>query len=178
MAEKLALEQAALRISALRETKWTRCVLWGIFLAILVANFCTPDVDTFFSKTTEHLIEIIGAIIGFLFGFGIAWKWQLTARTSISKRIRKQARARQQKFGAIRTLSWDAESFVVKSPMSQTQINWRVIDKLVNGTNGIHLLSDDEAVYGIPKAAIPQSISQDELVKVWQGYFSKPPKLT
>ena len=176
MAEKLAVEQAMIQVSAIRKNRWAFPIALGILFALIFASGCAPTTMT--GTDGSQIVEGIGAVIGFCFGFGGAYLFQSLVRAGISSRVRQQARAMQQKLGAARTVSWDAESLVISSPMWRTQINWRVIDELKSGKIGIHLLSGNQVIWGIPKAAISNNISQDELIKTWQSYFSKPPKLS
>jgi hypothetical protein len=176
MAEKLAVEQAMIQLTAIRKNRWGFPIILGILFAGLFAGGCGSTVIA--GKDVSQIAEGVGALIGFCCGFGGGYFFQSAVRSNVARRVRQRSRAMQQKLGATKTVSWDAETLVISSPMWQTQINWQVIDELKNGEIGIHLFSGDQVIWGIPKAAIPQSISQDELIKTWQSYFSKPPKLT
>lgn len=167
------MERASFRMPALRHTRWLPCVLWGVFFAIVFTYFCIPDSHSGLSQAIKHVFEGVGAISGFCFGFGHAWKSQISARTNLHRQVQKLVLFRQVKFGTERMVSWNNESFTVTSPMSQLQFNWLIIDKIVNGKVGIYLLCGDEVIFELPKAVIPKDTSEDELIKIWRGLSNK-----
>jgi hypothetical protein len=182
MAEKIAVEQAILRVPKLRGMTWNIPILLGILFAVLFLSGCNPTTKSCSGGNVSTTIDFswmtgIGVLTGFGFGFGVGCFGQASWRSTVLTRIRQQTRTLHQKLGAQRTISWNTESLTVSSAMIQAQINWRLIDKLENGKIGIHGLSGGQVIFGFPKEALPQNLTTDELIKVWQSYFSKPPKL-
>jgi len=183
MAEKLAVEQAILRVPKLRGMTWSVPILLGIFFAILFSAGChaITKASSAGSVTTTYnfsWIASIGGLAGFCYSFGSGWLGQIFWRSKTLGHIKQQSLALHQKTGVERILLWDAESLTVSSPMLQTQIKWRFIDELVNERVGIHGLSGKQVVFSFPKASLPPDLTADELIKGWQNCFSKPPKLS
>ena len=117
---------------------------------------------------------MIGYFVGFCFGYGTVWMLQ----TKRLNRLKKQACSDLEKSGANRIVSWNFESLQIASDSWKTEMKWRLIDQVTNGKIGIHILNGKRHVFGVPKAALPQNLTADELIKNWQNCISKPPKLS
>jgi hypothetical protein len=158
IAEQLVIERATLAFSRISSKFWQLPIPVGLLFAYIFAIASG---------------SMIGFPVGLCFGYGIAW----AALTKWLKHLKNQARIGLQKFGTRRKITWDPEFLRIDTEMSQSQIKWQAIDRLVNNKVAIRLYSDDQIIIGIPKAVLPENLDADELIKVWQGYFGKPSKL-
>jgi len=182
MAENLAIEQAILRSPKLRGMKWKVPLLLGILFAVIFTVSFNPTIEFSSNSNAAQTFDFpwlagIGAVLGFCFGFGIGCLRQNSWRSKILSGVRQQTRTLHWKMGVQRTFSWNTGSLTVSSAMLQTQIDWRLIDKLENGKIGIYGLSGEQIIFAFPKEALPPNLTAEELIKSWQSYCSKQPKL-
>jgi len=182
MAEKLAIEAALIRIPKLRKISWTAPLIFGFLFAIIFSAGLNPIIRPGLRVSATPTFDFswsdgICAAIGFVFGLGGGCLWQKSVRSKILEVARRQALKMHQKLGAQRSFSWNSDSLTVSTPMMQTQINWRIIDRIENGEVGIHGVSSDYVMFRFPKGSLPPDLLADDLIKVWQGYISKPPTL-
>jgi YcxB-like protein len=151
MAEKLAIEQ--IKISSPNSN--LRQLFVAIFLGIIFAFFFVGSND--YSPNFKGVLTLIV----FCFGFAIG----LARLIQKSSTIKQRARSSQQRIGASRTINWDNESITFSSSVYQTRMKWQLIDKIISRKNGIHLISNKEIIFSIPKSALPQPA--EELIKAW-----------
>jgi hypothetical protein len=166
LAEKLAMEQAMIQIAAYWKKRWHLPIIFGIFgVGIFADNDCSI------------FIKIILTVIGFCLGFGVGYLFQNLIRAKIVKRAKKQAVASYEKLGASRAVFWDAEWLTISTANWKTQIKWQTFDGLKDELVGVHLLYCEQSIFSIPKTILPPNLAADDLIKIWNGYLAKPPKL-
>lgn len=154
MAEELAIEQIDINSPNSRYSQWIVPIFFGIFFAVLFV---------YSNDYSQSFKEIITAI-GFCLGFGCGW----AAIIESNRRIKRRARVMQQKGGATRTISWDNETLMIKSAISESKTKWQAIDKIKNGKIGIYLFVGGKIYFGLHKNGLPQNVSAEELIKAWQ----------
>jgi uncharacterized integral membrane protein len=171
LAEKIAIEQSMIQIARLQKKRWYLPILLAIIGAAILGsgdNKCQIG-DNDYSTAAR----VVSAIIGFILGFGLGCLFHKLVRSKIVSRAREQARVSHKKLGASRTVSWDAEWINISTAIWKTQIKWMAIDELRNEPIGIHLMYCGQSVFGFPKAALPPTVTADDLIKIWQSCLVK-----
>lgn len=158
MAEKLVIERVTLVFSRLSSKLWLLPIPFGILFAYIFVGISN---------------SMIGYFVGFCFGYGIVWMLQ----TKWLNRLKRQALANLEKSGPNRIVSWNSESIQIASDSWKTEMKWHLVDQIANEKIGIHIRSGKRYVFGVPKTALPPNLTADELIKTWQSYLGKPPKL-
>ncbi|MGB8370412.1 MAG: YcxB family protein [Limisphaerales bacterium] len=181
-AETLAAEQAILMASThsrkLRAERW----MFPIFLGILVATFfalgdyVSQSKKGDFSRANTITAAVVGLAIGLFYGWFAQVLYDSATRKKRLNHIKKQGRIFYEKMGPRREISWDSASVVVSSKNSESKIKWQIIDRFVNRENCIHAFIGSQIAFSLPKAALSQDLTPEELIKVWEGYLSKAPK--
>ena len=154
MAEELAIEQIDIRFPNLKYMQWFVPILLGMFFAFLFAE----------SNDYSPNFKGVLTVIGFCLGFGCGWASIIESK----KRIKKSARAIHQKGGATRMISWDGETLMIQSAISESKIKWQAIDKIKNGKVGVHLFVGGKIYFGLHKRGLPQDVSAEESIKAWR----------
>jgi YcxB-like protein len=184
LAETLAVEQAILMASTSSHKSWLERwmlpIIFGFFTAALFAlgNYSSELKTADFSWPNT----ITAAIVGLAIGLFYSWVGQMFYYNYKRKRglnlIKKQGRIFHDRFGSTRIVSWDSESFTVSTEKSRSEIKWQTIDRFVNGENNIHAFFGNQIALSIPKAALPQNLRADELIKLWESYLLKKTTLS
>jgi hypothetical protein len=143
MAEELAIEQIKISFPNSNLRQW----FVPIFLGMIFAFFFAESND-YYSPNFKGILTAIG----FCLGFGCGWASIIESK----KRIKKSARAMQQKGGATRMISWDSETLTIRSAISESKIKWQAIDKIKNGRVGMHLFVGGKIYFGLHKRGLPK----------------------
>ena len=178
-AETLALEQAILIASTSPHKwwleRWLLPIVFGFFTAALFAlGNCSSESKTIdFSWTNT----ITAAVVGFAIGLFYSWFGQILyynyKRKRSLKLVKKQSHVFCKKFGSTRVIFWDSESITVSTEKSQIKTRWQTIDRFVNGEKNIHAFIGNQIFLSVPKTALPQNLTANELIKTWEGYLPK-----
>ncbi|HVU09577.1 MAG TPA: hypothetical protein VHG89_13680 [Verrucomicrobiae bacterium] len=154
MAEELAIEQLKISSQNSNLRQWFVPIFLGMIFAFL------------FARSSDYSPNFKGVlrVTGFCLGFGCGWASIIESK----KRIRKDARAMQQKGGATRMISWDSEALMIQSAISESKIKWQAIDKIKNGRVGVYLFVGGKIYFGLHKRGLPQNVFAEELIKAWR----------
>jgi hypothetical protein len=175
LAEKLAIEQAAIQIESFRGKHWHLPTIIGVFVSVL---FLSGDGKCQIGGNDYPTIgRTITALVGFVLGFGGTWLLLYFIRTNLRVRIKEQNRKAQAKLGTTRLVTWDQEWLKVSMPARKLEYKWQLIDEIKIEPIGIHLLSGGHNIFSIPRAALPSNIDADDLIKNWQKHIARPPVL-
>ncbi|MGB7748463.1 MAG: hypothetical protein WBN75_14375 [Verrucomicrobiia bacterium] len=182
LAEALAVEQAILMTSANSRKLRVEWLPLPIFLGVLVATFFAVGDYISQSKKVDYswantiTAAVVGLAVGLFYGcFAQVFFINATRKKRLNY-IKQQGRIFYEKMGPTRVISWDSELVTVSSANSESKIKWQIIDRFVNGDNSIHAFIGSQIAFSIPKTELPQDLTPEELVKLWEGFLPKTPK--
>lgn len=153
-----------------------------IFLGVLVATIFAVGDYISQSKKVDYswANTITAAVIGLAVGLVYGWFAQVFFINATRKKrlnhIKQQGRIFYEKMGPTRVISWDSESVAVSSANSESKIKWQIIDRFAFGDNSIHAFIGSQIAFSIPKTALPQDLTPEELVRLWEGFLPKTSK--
>ena len=179
LAEALAVEQAILMTTANSRKLRVEWLPLPIFLGVLVATIFAVGDYISQSKKVDYSWEntITAAVVGLAVGLFYGWFAQAffvnAARKKRLNHIKQQGRIFYEKMGPMRVITWNSETVAVSSANSESKIKWQIIDRFVNSENSVHAFIGSQIAFSIPKMALPQNLTPEELIKVWEGYLPK-----
>jgi hypothetical protein len=170
VAEKLALEQLVLHLRSRHLKPWYIPLAVGLLLACLGeighTRLGTEGTDYFAARAVQ-------AVVSFAIGCGFGY----FALYFVRSRLSGIARDKYNKMGAARKVSWTPEDITILTPVTETKIQWRMMEGITEGKLGIYGISGRQAVFSIPKAALPPGPGGEDLVQTWRGYVRQPPRI-